>query len=213
MNNATIIWDWNGTIVDDSYIFVDIMNSYLNDFNLNSISIQDYKQNFCFPVKDYYTKLGLNLSDDDFNKLSVDFIKKYKKVMHKPPLKKNIINILRFLKKNKYNQYIVSAQEQKLLKKSVSFYGLDCFFNNAWGLNNNLAVSKIKVAKNAFKKFPQHTKVLLVGDTVHDYEVASALNCSCCLVAWGHNSKARLQATGAPVVTNIESLFDFIKKH
>ena len=53
MNNTTIVWDWNGTLVDDSYIFVDIMNSYLNDFNLNPISIQDYRQHFCFPVKDY----------------------------------------------------------------------------------------------------------------------------------------------------------------
>ena len=213
MNNTTIVWDWNGTIVDDSYIFVDIMNSYLQKFNLKTISIQDYRQHFRFPVKDYYTKLGLNFSDAEFNQLSVDFIEKYKKVMYNPLLKKNIHQILLFCKKKKYNQYIVSAQEQELLKKSIKFYGLSSFFYKTLGLNNNLAVSKIKLAKDAFKNFPQKTKMLVIGDTVHDYEVAAALNCSCCLVSWGHNSKERLKKTGAPVVANVEELFDFIKKY
>jgi len=213
MTNTTIVWDWNGTIVDDSYVFVDIMNSYLRDFNLRKISIQDYRQHFRFPVKDYYTKLGLNFSDDEFNQLSVNFIEKYKKVMLNPPLKKNIHQILRFFKKKKYNQYIISAQEQGLLKKSVEFYGLGSFFDKTLGLNNNLAVSKIKLAKKAFKNFPPNAKILVIGDTVHDYEVATALNCSCCLVSWGHNSKERLKKTGAPVVENIEEFFDFIKKY
>lgn len=213
MTNTAIIWDWNGTIVDDSYVFVEIMNSFLSDFNLKTISIHDYKQNFCFPVKDYYTKLGLNLSDNDFNKLSVDFIKRYKRVMRNPPLKKNITKILRFLKKNNYNQYIVSAQEQGLLEKSISFYSLDCFFDKAWGLNNNLAVSKIKLAQKAFKSFSHNTKALVIGDTIHDYEVSSALDCSCCLVSWGHNSRSRLKTTGAPIAESIDELFDFIKKY
>ena len=78
MTNTIIIWDWNGTVVEDSYVFVNIMNSYLRDFNLTPISIQDYRKSFRFPVKDYYINLGLELSDKDFNKLSIDFIKKYK---------------------------------------------------------------------------------------------------------------------------------------
>ena len=24
-----VVWDWNGTIVDDAFVFVNIMNSYL----------------------------------------------------------------------------------------------------------------------------------------------------------------------------------------
>ena len=29
MKYKNIIWDWNGTIVDDAYLFVDIMNKTL----------------------------------------------------------------------------------------------------------------------------------------------------------------------------------------
>ena len=53
-----VVWDWNGTIVDDAFVFVNIMNSYLKKNKLKPISINDYKNNFCFPVINYYKKLG-----------------------------------------------------------------------------------------------------------------------------------------------------------
>jgi len=49
-NNLVVVWDWNGTLVDDAFIFVDIMNGYLSEFSLPPISLSDYKNNFCFPV-------------------------------------------------------------------------------------------------------------------------------------------------------------------
>lgn len=212
MTNTIIIWDWNGTVVEDSYVFVNIMNSYLRDFNLTPISIQDYRKSFRFPVKDYYINLGLELSDKDFNKLSIDFIKKYKKVMHDPPLKKNITTILSFFKKNNYTQCVLSAQEQSLLTQSIDFYRLDAFFNKVWGLSNNLAESKLLLAKEAVKSFPKNSKFFVIGDTTHDYEVAEALGGSCCLVSWGHNSKERLLDTGAPVVSNVKDLLLVVEK-
>ena len=85
IKNKIIVWDWNGTLVDDSFVFVDIMNSFLSSFSLKTISLQDYRAHFCFPVKKYYSSLGFQLSDNQFEKISVDFIKKYKKNMFKPP--------------------------------------------------------------------------------------------------------------------------------
>ena len=41
-NNLVVVWDWNGTLVDDAFIFVDIMNGYLSEFSLPPISLSDY---------------------------------------------------------------------------------------------------------------------------------------------------------------------------
>ena len=49
-------------------------------------------------------------------------------------------------------------------------------------------------------------KSYLVGDTEHDYEVARAMHADCILIANGHQSKARLQARGVPVLDDIRSL-------
>jgi len=143
-----IIWDWNGTLVDDSFIFVDIMNDYLSLYGLPEITPEDYKNNFCFPVNNYYKRLGFKLSEKEFKKLSVNFIQKYKKVMFFPSLKKDILSVLKYLKKLHYKQFVVSAQEQGLLRQSVDYYGLTGYFGGSFGLNNNLAVSKKSVAKN-----------------------------------------------------------------
>ena len=61
--NSHIIWDWNGTIVDDTWLFVELMNEELSIRNLPLINIEKYRQHFTFPVKQYYQNLGF-----DFNK-------------------------------------------------------------------------------------------------------------------------------------------------
>ena len=48
-----IFWDWNGTLVDDAYLFVEIMNVTLLKHGLPQISIKEYKKSFCFPIQKY----------------------------------------------------------------------------------------------------------------------------------------------------------------
>ena len=48
--------------------------------------------------------------------------------------------------------------------------------------------------------------VVLIGDTVHDHEVAQNIGVECVLVTHGHNSYARLVKTGAQVFDNIAEL-------
>lgn len=50
---------------------------------------------------------------------------------------------------------------------------------------------------------------LLIGDTVHDAEVAEALGIACILYAGGHNS-LDLPSEKAVVVTQLKDLLSFI---
>ena len=54
-----VLWDWNGTIVDDAWLFVDILNLLLKKNNKPLVTIKKYKDNFCFPIDQYYKKIGL----------------------------------------------------------------------------------------------------------------------------------------------------------
>ena len=41
LNKKHVIFDWNGTLIDDAWIFVDILNALLIKRNLNQIHLND----------------------------------------------------------------------------------------------------------------------------------------------------------------------------
>jgi phosphoglycolate phosphatase len=49
-------------------------------------------------------------------------------------------------------------------------------------------------------------EILLIGDTLHDHEVAEATGINCILVAHGHQSAERLKYSGRDVVNNFDEL-------
>ncbi|MGB5849555.1 MAG: HAD hydrolase-like protein [Ignavibacteriaceae bacterium] len=55
-------------------------------------------------------------------------------------------------------------------------------------------------------------KVLLIGDTIHDYEVAQGLNTDCMLVSNGHQNSEKLKSLNIPVYNNLEEIFLLLKE-
>ena len=62
MRYKHIIWDWNGTLLDDTWLCVEGINQALIKRNLTPISEDRYREVFTFPVRDYYKKLGFDLT-------------------------------------------------------------------------------------------------------------------------------------------------------
>ena len=50
-------------------------------------------------------------------------------------------------------------------------------------------------------------KTLMIGDTVHDFEVAEAIGADCILIADGHQSKVKLLETGTKVYDSLEEFY------
>ena len=92
--NKHIIWDWNGTIVNDAWHFVELMNVLLKKRTLPMINKRDYKNTFCFPLEKYYKNLGFDLEKESYQIPSMEFIKLYDKNKYRPLLFKGIIDIL-----------------------------------------------------------------------------------------------------------------------
>ena len=82
--------------------------------------------------------------------------------------------------------------------------GIGNYFTHISGINNHYAVSKVENAKNLIKKVninPQ--QVCMIGDTIHDYEVAGEIGCNCIIVANGHQSYKRLEPLNCTVVNKL----------
>ena len=204
-----IVWDWNGTIVNDAGLFVDVMNGLLEEKKLPLTTLSFYKKNFCFPIEKYWKSLGFSFTKQEFAILNNFFISEYKKRMFEPSLHKGIKNLFLLMgKKNK--QFVLSASEQGLLNSSIDFYKLNRVFSDCLGVSNLNARGKIALGKKLFQKYNLKNKeTLFIGDTEHDKEVSDSLGSKIVLIAHGHVSFQRLKKTKAPVVRSVSELENF----
>jgi phosphoglycolate phosphatase len=203
----SIIWDWNGTLLNDVDIVIDSINKLLYERNLVPLTNERYLDVFTFPVQDYYEKIGFDLKNEPFEIPAYQFITIYNKAVETCGLHNEVIPLLSRLRILGCRQFILSAMEQQQLIKTVNDNGINHFFDGLYGLDNHFAKSKIENGKLLVSNNGLNPKrMLMVGDTIHDYEVAQAIGCSSVLVAIGHQSKQRLLNAGATVVDSLNDI-------
>src|ERR1035441_3524443 len=76
-NFKHIIWDWNGTLLNDTSLSLNIINGLLKSKNLNTLSLEDYRFIFDFPVKNYYEKAGFNFTEYSFEEVGKQWMDEY----------------------------------------------------------------------------------------------------------------------------------------
>ena len=200
-----IIWDWNGTIYDDTEFCVTIMNKLLSKRNLATITVFD------FPVKDYYQKLGFDFNKEPFEKVGTEFIKEYNNNHFICKLHRGIESLIIKLNKKAYKQFVLSAREETKLIEDLKHYSIDTYFKEISGLNNHYANGKITIGKSLMERngiIPKNC--LLIGDTLHDAEVAAELKVDCILIANGHHSYNKLKQINIPVFNSITELENYL---
>lgn len=190
MSKKLLIWDWNGTLLDDVEYSVQTINQILKKHNLNTISVQKYREKFCFPVKNYYKKIGFNFNITPFEEVGMEFINLYNKNLSQCKLQNQAITTFKKLKESKISQIIISARFNDALQKDIDYYDIKQYFDLVLGINNNYASSK----EYLFEKFIKSTKyknsdITLVGDTIHDCEIAKKFKINFLLFKKGHQSE------------------------
>lgn len=208
-----IIWDWNGTLLDDVELAVDVMNRLLQKRSLPLINKEGYRDIFTFPVVDYYAKLGFHFELESFEKLAGEYITGYNSEIHQFRLFDGAEEVLDSIRVSGIGQSILSASQEKELKYAVDSLNIHEFFFKIIGLNNHYAVSKVQRGKELLadlRLVPD--EVLLIGDTVHDYEVSKALGCDCLLICNGHQNYQKLAGCNASIVETIYQVIDFVDK-
>lgn len=209
----TILWDWNGTILDDVDICVTAMNKMLLERNIPTVTKEFYYQNFTFPIKNYYEKIGWDLTKEDFGKISEEFMANYDALFNSAPLHHNIKKAFAFLKEHGYRQMVLSALENSLLTESLKIHELNQYFEVSYGIENILGGGKIHLAKRLMSEQrlnPANT--CMIGDTEHDFEVAEAVGAQCILIAHGHHTFERLSKLNTLVVHNLTELMEVFDK-
>lgn len=202
-----VIWDWNGTLFNDIELCVNIINSVLVKRNLKALSLEQYRKIFTFPVQDYYAKAGLDFTKYSFQELGKEWMDEYQERRLESKLFDKAEEMLKKISENQIEQSILSAYKHDTLLELVNHFNLAHYFTHLTGLDHIYATSKIDLGKDLMEKL-NHEKgeVLLIGDTVHDFEVAQEIGADCILIAEGHQDKQRLIECGVNVYDNLDEL-------
>jgi phosphoglycolate phosphatase len=191
------------------------MNILLTQESLPNITVEKYKSIFTFPVIEYYRIAGHTFEKNSFEVIGKQFIDEYEIRKNNCQLYPGVTELLEILQSEKINQYLLSAYEQNSLNNILDVYGIKNYFKYVVGLDNIYAGGKSHLARSLESKIRSNGKagdILLIGDTIHDYEVAREINSDCILLSHGHQDEERLLMLGIPVVKNFEELKNLFRE-
>lgn len=204
-----IIWDWNGTIINDVDLCINIVNGVLERRNLPKLTKEKYKSIFTIPVKDYYLKAGFDFTKESFEKLGKEWMDEYEERKFECNLYDDLINVMNAISDSGLEQSILSAYMQENLVYMIKYFEIEKYFSHIVGLDNIYAAGKLELGKNLIQKLGNgKSKALVIGDTIHDFEVAKEIGADCVLISNGHQSSERLRETGGSVFNSLGEFYN-----
>ena len=205
-----ILWDWNGTLLDDLQYGMDVRNRIFPTFNLPTINtIEEYHAQFTFPIRLYYERAGV--TDDIFVPIAHAWMDEYVRGFGAVPLHTDAKETLERFAINGLQQTVLSASKLDLLTVQIAQFNIQHYFAAILGLGDIYAGSKEEIGRQYLNCCPvPANETLMIGDTLHDAEVAAAIGAKCILVARGHQSRETLLTAGVPVVDTLTAAADLV---
>ena len=211
MKAQILIWDWNGTILDDWKLCLAIENEMLQERGMPTITEQWYLDHFSFPIRRYYEQMGYAFEHESFERVSEIFMERYNARFAGCPLRQGVTDVLKKMQQTGMKQILLSVTQQDDLVRQVTRLEAAPYFSEILGQTDILGFSKVERAKTYIRtQGIDPETVLFVGDTDHDCETASAVGCACALLCGGHQNKTVLQRCGVPVFDTVEAFYDWM---
>ena len=199
MKYKSIIWDWNGTIINDTPVALEATNSLLQRFGYPIISLEYYRENIDTPIVRFYSKI-FDLSKHDVKMIDDEWGLLYDRLSDKIELNAGVKDMLRSFADSRLDQIILSAFKTIEITKYAHRFSIEHYFKDILGTENIVMESKTVRGKRYMQEHgfvPE--KTLYIGDTVHDYETARNLDIDCILFSGGQQSPKLLKQCCAQV--------------
>ena len=200
-----IIWDWNGTLLNDLDHCIESIGDLLDEHSLPRVSEKQYRELFRFPVQEYYRDVGFDFERTPFEILANGFMTRYLSGVLNCQLFNGTQELLSDLKNEGISHSILSASRENYLHEQVTYFKIDHYFDAICGLSDHYAMSKIARGKQLIEQLNLPlSSTLLIGDTDHDLAVGNELGVEVLLLGDGHQSATRLQRIHPKVLATRE---------
>jgi phosphoglycolate phosphatase-like HAD superfamily hydrolase len=198
-----LVWDWNGTLLNDLALVVAATNASLATAGAGPVTEDEHRRDMRRPISAYYALvLGRELDDEEFAQLDKAFHTAYHELLPTCALSAGAREALAAWPDT---QSLLSMWFHEQLVPTVEGFGLARFFTRVDGLRAQVG--------GGFKAphLEAHLAALglagadcvLIGDSVDDADAAAAVGARCVLYTGGFTHPDRLRATGLPVVDTL----------
>ena len=202
-----VIYDFNGTILDDVEVCLKAENYTIKHFGLDRepITLDESLHIFTFPVQKYYENVGFDWSKNSYEEVGRYWFDWYRALRDEYKVFDGVKEILEKNREKGNLNILLSASSLVELEKQLEELGIAEYFDEVLGIDNIYAGSKVDIAlKWIADKDPKDC--MMIGDSLHDLETAKAMGVDCVLVAKGHQAKDVLLKSYDKVVDDIREV-------
>ena len=171
-------------------------------------NLNDCKSGLICGTDNCPTFLGFDTSADSFESISHEFIRTYEaRWLLESKLHADAKLVLNNLCSHGYSQSILSAAKQEALEFGIRHFGIYAHFTELVGCDDIYAHGKIAQGQQWLRQGKwSPNDIVLIGDTLHDFEVAQALGTDCILLTHGHHCSSLLASSRATTVSRLTEL-------
>jgi len=205
MNAPHLVWDWNGTLLDDLGIVVEAVNRSIAVFGLDTITADDYRDHYTRPVRDFYDRLfRRTIEDDEWLILNAGFHDAYFELARDADLAPGAHEAMGMVAEAGWSQSLLSMSPQDWLEEIVDRLGLSERFELIDGLSGPTGGLKAGHLEEHLETLGlAGESVAVVGDTPDDVAAARHVGAIPILFHGGSHHRELLESEGVPVAETV----------
>lgn len=206
-----MVWDWNGTLLDDLPLVVESVNVLLRSRELATITVADYTAAYTRPVHVFYERLfGRPIGAEEWALVDEVFHAAYDaQVTDRATLMAGAEDALNQVAGAGLTQSLLSMYRHGPLVGLVDHHGLSRHFEVVQGVTGGGGGHKLPHLERHLERMvhlhgDEPSRILLVGDALDDAVAADHVGARCVLLASGSHPVAELHRAGVPVVETLD---------
>lgn len=206
MERSHIVWDWNGTLLDDLLIVVEAVNRSIGAFGLAPITAESYRDHYTRPVRHFYDRLfGRTVSDEEWLRLNTGFHDAYFELAALDvDLAPGARDAMDLLSQEGWTQSLLSMSPQDWLNGIVGRLDMTARFELVDGLSGPTGGLKATHLEEHLQILGiGGSSVVVVGDTPDDVAAARHVGAQAILFHGGSHHVEVLEAEGVPIAETI----------
>jgi phosphoglycolate phosphatase-like HAD superfamily hydrolase len=198
-----LVWDWNGTLLDDLSLVVSSTNSAFQAIGGRSVDADEHRRVFRRPVAEFYAEILERAVDaEEFGRLDRIFHDAYRLGLTSTSL---AADAKEAIKSWPGSQSLLSMWFHHELVPALDTYGLTGLFTRVDGLRTEVGgdLKAGHLARHLDELGVSGDEAVLIGDSLDDASAAASVGAACVLYTGGFTDPARLRASGVPVADTL----------
>ncbi|MER5740481.1 MULTISPECIES: HAD hydrolase-like protein [unclassified Streptomyces] len=201
-----LVWDWNGTLLDDIAAVIGATNAAFAELGLEQLTLERYRDLYTVPVPKFYERLmGRLPTDAEWTLMDGTFHRYYWERAEACGLTAGAAELLAARQAAGATQSLLSLAPHADLLPLVRRHGIAERFVRVDGRPDSSTDGKSgHMVRHLRALAVPAERIVVIGDAADDAVAAAHVGAKAVLFTGGSHSRASLERVGVPVVDTLE---------